>query len=136
MNHEYSCGAVVFTRLDGEIRYVIMQSCEGVYGFPKGHMEPGETEQQTALREIYEEVGLHVRLLPDFRFTTDYPIVKKPGTMKHVTFFLAEYEDQPLRPQPEEVKSVALMTFSEAMAVLPYERLTELLTQANDFLNA
>ena len=55
---EKSCGAVVFTRLNGEIKYVIIQSLAGYYGFPKGHMEAGESEKQTALREVYEETGL------------------------------------------------------------------------------
>ena len=48
MNIERSCGAVVFTRVNGEIRYVIIESIEGIFGFPKGHMEAGETEEETA----------------------------------------------------------------------------------------
>ena len=44
---ERSCGAVVYTRCQGEIRYVIIRTPDGFYGFPKGHMEPGETEVQT-----------------------------------------------------------------------------------------
>ena len=63
MTVEKSCGAVVFTREGGEVRYVIIQSLEGYYGFPKGHMEGSETEQETALREIREEVGLTPRLV-------------------------------------------------------------------------
>ena len=45
---EKSCGAVVFTRTGSDIRYLIIQSKEGIYGFPKGHVEDDETEQQTA----------------------------------------------------------------------------------------
>lgn len=48
MRLERSCGAVVFTRIGGEPRYVLVRSLEGVYGFPKGHMEPGETPEETA----------------------------------------------------------------------------------------
>ena len=62
MRHEYSCGAIVFTREGGGARYVIVRSLKGVSGFPKGHMEPGETEEQTAQREaamraIWDQVG-------------------------------------------------------------------------------
>ena len=45
---EVSCGAIVFTRQGGQRRYLIVQSLEGWCGFPKGHTEPGETEEETA----------------------------------------------------------------------------------------
>ena len=136
MNHEYSCGAVVFTREGGELRYVIIRSMGGVTGFPKGHREPGETERETALREIREEVGLSPRLLPGFREEAHYPLPKKPGTMKHVAYFLAEYENQPLRPQPEELSGASLMTLDEAMAALQHERNRLVLQKAHDALTA
>lgn len=65
MNYEISCGGVVFTRKNGKLLYVIIRSLEGYYGFPKGHMEGDETEEQTALREIFEETGLKLKLYPD-----------------------------------------------------------------------
>ena len=43
---EYSCGAVVFTRKDGGLRYVVVQEMEGAYSFPKGHMDGSETEEE------------------------------------------------------------------------------------------
>lgn len=134
MNFEKSCGALVYTREDGEIRYVIQRSLEGVYGFPKGHMEPGETEEETALREIREEAGLTVRLIPGYRETVEYPLPKKPGTMKRVVYFLAEYENQPLVPQPEEISSAVLMEYEDAMVVLPYEYQKRMLARARDLL--
>ena len=134
MNHEYSCGAVIFTRRSGCLRFVIIKSLEGVYGFPKGHREPGETEEQTALREIREEVGLAPRLLPGFRAEVSYPLPKKPGTMKHVVYFLAECDGQPLVPQPEELSGAALMTFEEAMAAFQRESNREVLQKARDAL--
>ena len=133
-SYEYSCGAVVFTRAGGKTRYVIVRSLEGIYGFPKGHMEPGETEEQTALREIREEVGLNVRLIPGFRTEEEHPLPKKPGVIKRVTYFLAEYEDQPLRPQEEELMDAALMEYGEAMAAFQYERNGTILKEARAFL--
>lgn len=43
---EKSCGAVVFTRTEEGVRYVLVQSSEGKFGFPKGHMEKSETEEE------------------------------------------------------------------------------------------
>ena len=132
MTVEVSCGAVVFTRAAEGIRYVIIRSLEGFYGFPKGHMEAGETEQETALREIREEVGLEVRLLDGFREVHEYLMPKKPGAMKRVVYFLAEYEDQPIAPQAEELSQASLMTFEEAMAAFQFENLRELLQKAQN----
>lgn len=72
MKYENSCGAVVFTRHKGEIQYVIIQSLEGYYGFPKGHMEGIEEEKETALREIYEETGLRVHILDGFKTSDEH----------------------------------------------------------------
>ena len=79
MKHEKSCGAVVFTCIDGEIKYVLAQSLGGHFGFPKGHVEPGENEEETALREIYEEVNLRPKIIPGFRAVSEYYI---PDTVR------------------------------------------------------
>lgn len=46
MSYEISCGAVVFTRVEGEIKYVIIRSNEGWYGFPKGHTEDANRKKK------------------------------------------------------------------------------------------
>lgn len=131
---EYSCGAVTFTRESGVIRYVLIHQKKGWWSFPKGHMEGAESERETALREIFEEVGLRVRILDGFRREESYPLPKKPGKMKHVTYFCAEYEGQELRPDPGELLGARLATYEEAMALIEQEPRRELLTAANDFL--
>ena len=88
VTQEHSCGAVIFG-LDSlhHMRYLLIQSLSGEWGFPKGHVEPGETDCETALREIREETGLSVELLKGFRRETIYR-VRKAG--KRVTYFLAQ----------------------------------------------
>ena len=137
MNYEYSCGAVVFTRIGGQPHYVLIRAKgqpEGCHGFPKGHMEPGETEEQTALREIFEEVGLRVRLLEGFRAVTEYPLPCPPDTRKRVVFFLAEYEDQTITIQESELASFTLAPYPEALALTEYADSKQILTDAHHFL--
>ena len=57
---EKSCGAVVFTNDSGQRKYLIIKSLNGIYGFPKGHIEINETELEAAKREILEELKLSV----------------------------------------------------------------------------
>ena len=106
MDKEKSCGAVVFTRESGEIRYVIVEQRSGQHCFPKGHVESGETEQQTALREIWEETGLRPVIIPGFRETETYEVMKKPGTMKDVIYFIAENTLTSPSILPPEMRSV------------------------------
>ena len=134
MDVEKSCGAVVYTRADDTIQYVLIQSLEGYWGFPKGHMEKGETEEQTALREIYEEVHLHVSIRKGFRTTDEHAIPNKANVIKQIVYFCAEYDGQELMPQASELANAALVTYEEAMSLFQFESSRRILTEANDFL--
>ena len=136
MKFEKSCGAVVFTRGGGEIRYVIVCSVNGYYGYPKGHVEAGESEQETALREIKEETGLDVVLREGFRTTDEYMLQLEGYTdiHKQVVYFLAEYEGQAPSAQPSEIAEIKLMTFEEALAVFQFEGNRRILREAHNFL--
>ena len=138
MNYEYSCGAVVFTRIGGVPHYLLVRAKdqrEGCHGFPKGHMEPGETEEQTALREILEETGLRVQLLEGFRAVTEYPLPCPPDTRKRVVFFLAEYEDQPVRILESELLSYTLAPWPRALELTEHEDNRRILREAHEFLS-
>lgn len=135
MKYELSSGAVVFTRKNNEIYYVIVKSLEGYYGFPKGHIEGTETEEETALREIYEETGLKVNLIKSFKTTDEHPIPNKKGTIKRMTYFLAEYKEQQICYQKEELQGAYLMTYNEAMNSFQFESSKRILKEAKDFLD-
>lgn len=134
MTYEYSAGAVVFTIVDDNIKYVIIRSRQGYYGFPKGHIERGEDERTAALREVLEEVGLRVTLLDGFRIEDEHPIPSKRNVMKNIVYFAAEYSDQDIRYQRKELSGAQLMTFDEAMRSFQFEGSKRILTQANEFI--
>ena len=56
---EYSAGGVVFRSTDKGVEFLLIEDLKGRWSVPKGHVESGETLEQTALREIGEETGLH-----------------------------------------------------------------------------
>lgn len=57
---EPTAGGIVFRRTDaGDIEILLIQDAKDRWTIPKGHIEEGETAQETALREIGEEAGLH-----------------------------------------------------------------------------
>ena len=132
---EHSAGAVVFTREAGEPRFVILRSVFGNPGFPKGHIEPGESDQETALRETEEETGLRVRLLPGFRTVNVFPLPTKANTWKQVIYYLGEYEDQPLRPREGEIADARLLPYEAALSALTFENTRGVLREAKAFLD-
>ena len=135
MKTEKSCGGVVFTREKGEIRYVIIQSKEGIFGFPKGHTEGAESETETALREIKEETGLSVRLLEGFWTEDSHPFIRNgEARMKHIVYFLAEYAGQDPVMQEAELSGIHLMDFDTALSAFQYESSRRILTEAHQFL--
>ena len=134
MQYEKSCGGVVFTRKDGNIHYVIIQHLGGHWGFPKGHMEPGEEEKTTALREIREEIGVCAKLADGFRIVEEYPLPGKTGVTKQVVYFLAEYSGQEIRYQKEELRGACLLPYAEAYRRLTYAETKHILAEANQFL--
>ena len=136
MQHEKSCGAVVFTRTEKGVKYLLIANLKGIYGFPKGHVEAGETEEQTALREIREETGLRVTLVPGFRAVDEHLIPEKQDTMKQIVYFLAEYEGQEVAYQKEELSGAYLVSYEEAMGMFQFESSRRILTEANHFLQA
>jgi len=136
MTWEYSCGAVVFTRAKGQILFVIVQEQAGAYSFPKGHMENGETEPETARREVFEEIGLNPVFLPGFREEDEYDLAEKPGTRKRVTYFLAEYQDEPLVPREGEIRGIQLLPYDQALRCFEHEGTRAVLTKALAFLTA
>ena len=81
MADEKACGAIIFTMENNVRKYVILCGhgiYQGYYGFPKGHVEEGETEQETVIREVKEETGLDVVLYDGFR-TVDTHALARDG---------------------------------------------------------
>lgn len=132
MKTEYSCGAVLYRMENGTPRYVLVYDSH--FGFPKGHIEPGETKEQTALREIYEETGLNAKLDTSFCERIEYDLVNKPGVRKEVTFFLAAYDPSEQPAPHNEIKRVCLVPYDDALALLWHEKLQTVLKKAHHVL--
>ena len=53
-----SCGVLVYRDENGVREYLLALQMGDNWSIPKGHMEAGETEEETALRELFEETGV------------------------------------------------------------------------------
>lgn len=95
-----SCGVLPYRIVDGQREYLIVfEQFSQCWSFPKGHMEAGETEIQTALRELIEETGLTAVLDTGKSAVIEYPI--SSIARKQVVFFLGEVSGTPRARQGE-----------------------------------
>lgn len=132
--YEASCGAVVFRNTAEGREYLLIRNKRSEHwGFPKGHIEEGETEQQTARREVLEETGLHIDLLPLFSSRSSYKIQGR--VEKQVTIFLATTRDTKTVIQESEIDDYAWMHLDDALRALKFENDRSILRRADVFLN-
>jgi len=125
-----SCGAIVYRRARKGVEYLCLKQTSGVYSTPKGHMEAHETEAETARREIFEEIGLHLELDTSFRFVTDYNL--RGGKVKTLVLFISECVGKP-KIDTGEITEHSWLSYTEAREILPHWY-TEALEKVNDML--
>lgn len=134
MKYIKSCGFIAFRRGDGENQYLVIRSHNGDVGFPKGHTEPGESETETALRELKEETGVEVKIVPGFRWQIEYPLPHMADCIKTSVYFLGECISDTIILQEEEVAYAAFVPYSEAVVMLTFDQTREILQEAETFL--
>ena len=119
---EKSCGALVI-RHDAQtgIDYILMirHRPGGYRSFPKGHVEPGETERETAIREVLEETSVRISLIRDFRHVVGY--TPAPGVEKEVVYVVARSEQTDIRPRRGEIAQVEWLPLIGAERYLTHD---------------
>lgn len=106
-----SCGILPWREENGRREYLIVfEQFSQCWSLPKGHMEAGETEGQTALRELFEETGLTARLDTSRSAVIEYPIL--PTGYKQVVFFPGQVSGTP-KARPGEIQSFKWVTAQE-----------------------
>lgn len=137
MKFEKSCGAIVFRKGKHHIEYLLVFNKKGMmsghWGFPKGHVEGNEAEQETAIREIREETGLSVRFVDGFRKVIQY--APKPGVKKDVVYFLAKAKSDEVQIQLSEIADYRWTLYEEAMTLLPQNNNRDVMMAAHEFLD-
>lgn len=134
---EKSCGIVVFSEDGGARRYLILHYEEGHWDLPKGHVEEGEAEEETARRETFEETGISgLEFVPGFRKTITYSF-KRKGRMvpKEVVFFLAKTEAKEVHLSDEH-RGYAWLPYLQAAEKVTYENARLVLWEAENRLSS
>ena len=130
---EKSCGTVLYTVKDNVIYYVLLKAGDGFCGFPKGHVEAGESEHETALRETWEETSIRAEIVGDFRREVSYTF--RRNREKTVVYFLARFSDQAPAHNPGfEIRHHLVLPLDEACEALTFENTRIILRDAEDYI--
>jgi 8-oxo-dGTP pyrophosphatase MutT (NUDIX family) len=139
---EKSTGAIIFRRENGKIFYLLLyypslshRAEKNFWDFPKGHIEKGENEIDTAKREIFEETGIkEIKFLDGFKEQIKYFFKwKGKNILKYVTFYLAETNQKEIKISPEHL-DWCWAEFETALTLLTHKNSKDILKKAKAFL--
>lgn len=131
---EYSSGGIVFRVKDNLIEVVLLQDLKARWSIPKGHVESGETLEQTAIREIGEETGLtKIKIISKLdKIHFFYRMNNKLIFMTNFVYLIESYDHQEkLTPEDSEgIVDVQWFEAEQAYDVLEYKATKVILREA------
>ena len=133
---EKSAGGVVYRLDGGHALYLLIRDSYQNWGFPKGHIEPGEQAAAAALREVAEETGLAELVVRGSIDTIDW-YFRFRGQLIHkfCQFYLIETAESNTCPQRAEGITACRWTrFDEADALVSYSNARLVLRRAQEMV--
>ena len=136
MTNEFSSGGIVYK----EDQFLLVENSrmknpeEKWWGFPKGHLEEGESNEEAAIREVEEETGIKSEIIQKIG-QSKYNLTKNgENVFKVVTIYLMKYISGDLKAQLEEVSNVIWLPYEEALKKLTYPGDKDLLRKAKELM--
>ena len=139
---ETSAGGLVLDRLGAGASAALIGRLDRrgrlLWSLPKGHLEPGETERETAVREVAEETGIHGHIIGKLGTIDFWFVAEGRRVHKTVHHFLLVADDPEhgleLSDEDVEVSEVAWVPLTEVPQRLAYADERRLLDRVPDLL--
>ncbi|XP_066158687.1 bis(5'-nucleosyl)-tetraphosphatase [asymmetrical] [Euwallacea fornicatus] len=137
MTPKVATGFVIYRRVSNHIEYLLLQTSYGIHHWtpPKGHVDPGESDLETAYRETEEESGLiksDIKVFEDTKKTLNYPV---KGKAKVVHYWLAELTNPDANVKlSHEHKDYKWLPLEEACEIAKFEEMQKLFRDYEGYL--
>lgn len=134
---QHSAGGLVVRKKGSRPQLCLVSKKGGrVWAFPKGRVNPGETLEQTATREVLEETGHRAEVINELDKIEYYFFLKENNTFYHktVTFYLMKCLEENAQPRDEEADSVGWYDVGVAKKKLSYLNEKKILGKAEGLL--
>ncbi|SMD30187.1 uracil-DNA glycosylase family protein [Picrophilus oshimae] len=134
---EKSCGIILYSYYNNEVRYLFLERARGWIDFPKGHVEKFENCIEAAKRETYEETGIMPEFIDPFFKHDMYYNVKRYNidVLRVITLYIASVPYDSVVKISEEHVSYRWLSYEEACRELEFENQKSMLKYANDYIN-
>ena len=137
MDKERSAGAVIYCKHGNKVEYLILQYRHLRWDFPRGHVERGESDIETAQREIREETRIDIiKFKPGFAleqsWTYEVPDTKRKSK-KIVIYFLAEADNKNVTLQEENLQ-YKWLPLNDILALPSFPHVQRVIREAHTFI--
>lgn len=131
-----SCGVIIFNINKDKPNYLLVKY-PGYWGFVRGRVEPGETEELTAFREAIEEAGINdLIFVPGFREVTSYFFRRKDRIIKKDDVYLLARTRGWNVHISHEHENIKWASYEEALALMKHKAVKGILTKAHSIIQA
>lgn len=148
LSFEKSVGCVIYRKSEDKTLFLLVQYRSWQWDFPKGHIENGESEEQTLRREVFEETGINdLEILPNFRESVHYfytakgnekkeRILQNKGIyiFKNAIYYAAETREEKVTIDFEN-KAYAWLTHQEVLERLSNDGSKKVIKEVEEVLN-
>lgn len=119
MKREFSAGGIVFNK--GKV-LLTKHSQNKHWSFPKGLIDPGQTPEQAAIREVKEEGGVEAEIVDKVGHNKYVYTLNGEKIFKVVTYFLMKYVSGDIKDHDWEVEEAGWFSPDEAIKQLTFSQ--------------
>ncbi|MFA6325256.1 MAG: NUDIX domain-containing protein [Candidatus Paceibacterota bacterium] len=130
----------IFKNSEGDFLFCLIQHQGEHWGFPKGHQNPGELEEETSRRELEEETGItDAQIVSEIFFSEQY-IFEKDGivydkSVKYFPGFVLNVDTSTTDDFKQEISGMKWLPFKEARQLITFDNAKVLLDELGEYLN-
>ncbi|MEZ4690366.1 MAG: NUDIX domain-containing protein [Ignavibacteria bacterium] len=133
-----SVGVIVYCQFPRSLKYLILKHKKGHWSFAKGHKDKGETQLETAKRELLEEAGIKkvnfiskkIQLKENYSFS----LKNNNKIVKEVSYFIAETNSSKVKIDKNEIRNYKWCTLNSAQKLITYDQSKKTIKKANKII--
>jgi len=136
MKREFSAGGIVFKQTKSGPIFLLIKNMamrdpdKSYWGFPKGHLNAGESSKEAAIREVKEEVGLRVEIIDKIGQSSYIFQVNGEKIFKIVTMFLMQVKKGQILIQDLEISEAKWLGSEQVLELLSFSNDKKLFQKA------